>query len=160
MYLDNSFCQPNGVSLSGQDIDISRVDNPCYFISTEQDHIAKWKSTYYGALLPSGKTRFVLGGSGHIAGIVNPPAGNKYGYWTNDTLAPDPDAWLQAAEQHAGSWWPDWQQWVQQQSSEQVDARKPDANTILEAAPGSYVKRTIVDIDLAQSKLTMPTVPQ
>ncbi len=89
-----------------------------------------------------GKVRFVLGGSGHIAGIVNPPAANKYGYWTNDKLAATPQEWLASAEQHAGSWWTDWAQWVAAHAGDKVAARVPGKGKLkaLEDAPGSYVK--------------------
>jgi polyhydroxyalkanoate synthase len=87
MYLGNKLREPGGITLGGVKIDISKVKTPCYFISTIEDHIAPWKSTYMGARLPSGPTKFVLGGSGHIAGIVNPPAANKYGYWTKELIS-------------------------------------------------------------------------
>ena len=99
---------------------------------------------YLGAKLFSGPTKFVLGGSGHIAGIVNPPAANKYGYWTNDTLPETADEFLAGATQHAGSWWTDWQAWLLSQTNgeKKVPARKPGAGNlpVLEDAPGSYVK--------------------
>jgi polyhydroxyalkanoate synthase len=85
--------------------------------------------------------RFVLGGSGHIAGIVNPPAAGKYGYWTNEKLVDDADAWLTNAKQHPGSWWTDWQQWVDKYGGGKVAARTPGKGRLkaLEDAPGSYV---------------------
>ena len=93
----------------------------------------------------SGSVRFVLGGSGHIAGVINPPIKNKYGYWTNDTIDDDPDNWLENASQTEGSWWPDWQKWISKQSGKKVAARKPGAKLKpLEDAPGSYVKHRIV----------------
>ena len=83
--------------------------------------------------------RFVLGGSGHIAGIINPPAANKYGYWTNEKLADTPQAWMETATQHAGSWWTDWAQWVASNASDKVAARVPGKGKLqaLEDAPGS-----------------------
>jgi len=121
------------------------VKIPLYFISTIEDHIAPWKSTYAGARLFSGPVRFVLGGSGHIAGIVNPPSANKYGYWTHDKLVDEPDAWLQTAKQHAGSWWTDWQQWAAPFGDGKVDARTPGKGKrkALENAPGSYVTKRL-----------------
>ena len=77
-----------------------------------EDHIAPWRAVYAGVKLFPGPRRFVLGGSGHIAGIVNPPAANKYHYWTNDKLPADPEAWLKGAQQHPGSWWTDWGRWI------------------------------------------------
>jgi polyhydroxyalkanoate synthase len=84
----------------------------------------------------------VLGASGHIAGVINPPAANKYGYWTNDQPAADPEAWLEGAEQHDGSWWADWQTWVAAHGGKQVPARAPGDRALpaTEDAPGSYVK--------------------
>ncbi|HBM27906.1 MAG TPA: class I poly(R)-hydroxyalkanoic acid synthase, partial [Halomonas sp.] len=97
MYLENRLVEPGGIELDGVKIDLRKISAPSYFVSTKEDHIAKWNSTYYGALLPKGPTTFVLGGSGHIAGIVNPPHKNKYGYWTNDTLPDSHDAWQEGA---------------------------------------------------------------
>ncbi|MDX9943867.1 MAG: class I poly(R)-hydroxyalkanoic acid synthase [Azonexus sp.] len=148
MYLANKLREPGGITLGGVKIDISKVKTPCYFISTIEDHIAPWKSTYMGARLPSGKTKFVLGGSGHIAGIVNPPVANKYGFWTNDAtdgnLPESPEEFLAGATQNAGSWWTHWHQWVTSLpgGDAKVPARQPDAGAlkVIEAAPGSYVK--------------------
>jgi hypothetical protein len=127
--------------MNGAPIDVGAVEVPTYFISTIEDHIAPWKSTYTGARLFSGPVRFVLGGSGHIAGIINPPAANKYGYWTNDALPADADDWFSAAEQHPGSWWTDWSRWVAKYAGPKVPARQPGAGKLpaIEDAPGSYV---------------------
>lgn len=144
-YLENRLAEKDGVSLNGAPIDLGRIKTPAYFISMREDHIAPWQSTYAGIRLMSGPARFVLGGSGHIAGIINPPLKNKYHYWTNDRLADDPSDWLQQAESHAGSWWPDWAGWAARQAGEKVPARKPGQNLkSIEAAPGSYVKERIV----------------
>ncbi len=148
MYLENKLKDVGGVELGGVKIDIRKVKTPCYFISTIEDHIAPWKSTYMGARLPSGPVKFVLGGSGHIAGIVNPPAANKYGYWTNDAtdsnLPESPDDFLAGATQNPGSWWTHWHQWVTSLpgGSAKVPARDPAKGKLkaLEPAPGSYVK--------------------
>lgn len=144
MYLANLLREPGGLELAGVKIDISKVKTPCYFISTIEDHIAPWKSTYLGALLPSGPVKFVLGGSGHIAGIVNPPSANKYGYWTNDTLPASADEFLAGATQNPGSWWTDWQQWLGALpgGDKKVPARVPGAGNlkVLDDAPGSFVK--------------------
>lgn len=144
-YLHNNLCKPNGTNLCNTDIDLTKVNIPSYFISTHDDHIAPWKSTYEGTQIFSGDTRFVLGGSGHIAGVINPPFKNKYGYWTNDKLDKDADKWLDKATQHEGSWWPDWQDWLNQYNGEQIDARIPGKNLkVIEEAPGRYVKKRIV----------------
>jgi len=146
MYLNNLLGVPGGVKLAGVPLDLSRVTVPSYFVSTTEDHIALWKGTYRGARYLSGPTRFVLGASGHIAGIVNPPAANKYCYWTNDALPDTPEAWQASAQQHAGSWWPDWNTWVCARNAESGDAqnalvaaRTPgEGLQVLEDAPGSY----------------------
>ncbi len=148
MYLANLLKEPGGLTLGGVKIDISKVKTPCYFISTVEDHIAPWKSTYMGARLPSGPTKFVLGGSGHIAGIVNPPAANKYGYWINEAtdgnLPESPEDFLAGATQHAGSWWTHWHDWVTTLpgGDAKVKARPADAGPlkVIEPAPGSFVK--------------------
>jgi polyhydroxyalkanoate synthase len=140
MYLKNRLGVPGAVTLAGVPVDLSKVTVPAYFISTVEDHIAPWKTTYEGARYLGGEVRFVLGGSGHIAGIVNPPAAKKYHYWTNDALADTPDAWFEGATQHPGSWWGDWQRWMEQQNGgDKVPARIP--SKAIEDAPGSYVTR-------------------
>lgn len=144
-YLNNKLCQPGGIKLDGTPIDLSKIKVPTYFISTREDHITPWKSTYAGAKLMSGDVNFVLGGSGHIAGIINPPAKNKYGYWTNDTLEKDPEKWLDKADFTEGSWWPNWHNWIKTQSGKKISARTPGTNLKpIEDAPGSYVKHRIV----------------
>jgi polyhydroxyalkanoate synthase len=141
MYLRNELAKPGGIVMNDTPIDLTKVDLPIYFISTVEDHIAPWKSTYSGARLFKGPVRFVLGGSGHIAGIINPPAANKYGYSTNETLAADPDSWLEGAKQHAGSWWTDWARWIEKHAGGDVPARVPGSGKLkaIEDAPGSYV---------------------
>ena len=144
-YIKNLLCQPDQMELAGEKLDMTRVKTPAYFISTRDDHITPWKSTYAGAKLLSGPVRFVLGGSGHIAGVINPPSRNKYSYATGGKLDTDPDAWLQAATEHAGSWWPDWQGWIGKHGGRKVTARTPGAVLgVIEDAPGSYVKHRIV----------------
>jgi polyhydroxyalkanoate synthase subunit PhaC len=142
MYQANLMKEPNGISLSGVGIDLGRIKTPAYFLSTREDHIAPWKSTYRGTQLLGGKKRFVLAASGHIAGVVNPPEGGKYNHWINEALPPDPDAWLAGATELAGSWWPDWQRWILAHGKAQVPARHPGDGKlpVLEDAPGSYVK--------------------
>ena len=139
MYLSNKLVEPNGVAMKGVSIDLREITTPTFMLSTQEDHIALWKSTYAATQLYKGPVKFVLAGSGHIAGIINPPAANKYGYWTNDTLPASPDAWLEKAEKHAGSWWPEWIKWLNAQSGDQIPAR--EVKNGIEDAPGSYVKR-------------------
>jgi polyhydroxyalkanoate synthase len=142
MYLSNKLREPGGITLDGVAIDLSKATTPTYFISAAEDHIAPWKATYEGPRLLSGKGRFTLSGSGHIAGMINPPVANKYGYWTNSALPDSPDAWLQGAKQHDGSWWTDWREWLSAYSGPQVPARTPGKGKLkaIEPAPGSYVK--------------------
>jgi len=138
MYLKNLLGVPGGIELAGEPMDLSMVKVPAYFISTAEDHIAPWKTTYKGAKYLGGPMRFVLGGSGHIAGIVNPPAAKKYQYWTNEAFPATADEWLASATAQPGSWWEDWQRWMEAQNGgDKVPARIP-ANA-LEDAPGSYV---------------------
>jgi polyhydroxyalkanoate synthase len=142
MYLKNALKDPGGVTLAGVPIDLGKVKTPAYFISTVEDHIAPWKSTYLGATRLGGPVRFVLGGSGHIAGIVNPPAAKKYCYWINEALPAKPDDWQAAAGRHEGSWWNDWQAWMEARNAgEHVPARVPGDGKlkVIEDAPGSYV---------------------
>jgi polyhydroxyalkanoate synthase len=138
MYIRNLLGVPGGITLEGVPIDLSKVDVPAYFISTAEDHISPWKTTYKGSKYLSSDVRFVLGGSGHIAGIINPPAAKKYHYWTNDARPATADEWFKGATQHPGSWWDDWQVWIAARNgAEKTPARIP-ANA-LEDAPGSYV---------------------
>jgi len=137
MYLKNLLGVPGGITLAGVPIDLAKVKVPSYFISTVEDHIAPWKTTYKGGRYLGGPVRFVLGGSGHIAGIVNPPAAKKYHYWTNADLPANADDWFAGATQIPGSWWEDWQRWIDTlNAGDKVPARIP-ANAI-EDAPGSY----------------------
>ena len=142
MYQENLLKDPGGISLLGVPIDLRAIKVPAYFLSTREDHIAPWKSTYRGTRLLGGKNRFVLAASGHIAGVVNPPEGGKYSHWINPELPADPEAWLAGATEIAGSWWPDWHRWVSALAPEKVPARVPGDGKLapIEDAPGSYVK--------------------
>jgi polyhydroxyalkanoate synthase len=141
MYQNNLLAQPCGISMKHVPIDISKVTLPKYFLSCREDHIAPWKSTYKGAKLFGGATRFVLAASGHIAGVVNPPEGGKYNHFVNDTMPPDADQWLLGATEVSGSWWPDWHRWVTGYGKETVPARVPGKGKLksIEPAPGTYV---------------------
>ncbi|HEY6822513.1 MAG TPA: class I poly(R)-hydroxyalkanoic acid synthase [Burkholderiales bacterium] len=147
MYIKNLMGVAGAIELDGVPIDLGKVTIPSYFISTVEDHIAPWKTTYKGARYlgsaARGAVRFVLGGSGHIAGIVNPPAASKYHYWTNDALPDTADAWFASAKQSPGSWWNDWQRWITERNggeADKVPARKPGDGPlkVIEDAPGSY----------------------
>ena len=137
MYQQNLLSKPDAITLEGEPLDLGRIKVPAYFLSTREDHIAPWRSTYRGTQLLGGEKRFVLAASGHIAGVVNPPEGGKYNHWVNEELPAEPQAWLEGATELAGSWWNDWNRWVTAKAPETVPARQPAEG--IEAAPGSYV---------------------
>ena len=141
MYQQNKLIQPGGITLKGVPIDLKRITVPTYLLSTREDHIAPWKSTYAATQIYQGPVRFVLAASGHIAGVINPPGG-KYSHFTNDKLPPTPDEWLAGAAQVPGSWWPDYAAWVAPYGGGKVTARKPGDGKLkpIEDAPGSYVR--------------------
>lgn len=142
MYQQNALVQPGGLELGGVKIDLRKIKVPVYIMSTKEDHIAPWKSTFAATQLYSGNTKFVLASSGHIAGVVNPPASDRYSYRTNAKKAKTPAAWLEGATEHSGSWWPDWDKWVKKFADGEVTARIPGKGKLkaIEDAPGSYVK--------------------
>ena len=141
MYQQNDLVKPGAVELDGVALDLRKIKVPTYMLSTREDHIAPWKSTYRATQIFSGPVRFVLAASGHIAGVVNPPEAGKYSHWVNEELPPDPDAWFKGATELAGSWWPDWQRWIVAQDKAMVPARIPGAGALpaLADAPGTYV---------------------
>ncbi len=147
MYQANDLCKPGGITLLGTAIDLRKIKVPSYLVSTREDHIAPWKSTYRGTQLYAGPVRFVLAASGHIAGVVNPPEGGKYSHWVNEELPASPDEWFAGATELSGSWWPDWQRWVTGQDKAMVPARVPGEGKLpaLEDAPGSYVRVMATD---------------
>lgn len=141
MYLHNDLAKPGKIRLNDVALDVSRIDTPSFFVSTIKDHIAPWQTVYKGFKLLKGPKRFLLGGSGHIAGIVNPPSAKKYGYYTNPHAPADPDQWLQLASKQTGSWWPEWLSWLKKHSGRLKKA--PAMETLhyqaLADAPGEYV---------------------
>lgn len=141
MYLHNNLIKPGKIKLNGCSIDVSKIDTPSFFLSTEKDHIAPWKTTYKGYEILKGPKCFVLGGSGHIAGVINPSTSSKYGYKTHDGLGLSPEAWLDKAKEHSGSWWPYWLKWLRQHSGKMVKAPEFGQLPIkpLMDAPGEYV---------------------
>ncbi|MGH0004612.1 PHA/PHB synthase family protein [Pseudovibrio ascidiaceicola] len=145
-YLRNCY-QKNALAkgemeLAGQNLDLSDVQVPIYNLATKEDHIAPAKSVFKGCGCFGGPVEYVLSGSGHIAGVVNPPSKEKYQYWTGSKPEGALENWMQDASETPGSWWPHWQKWITSQDDNQVKARKPGARRtkILEDAPGSYVK--------------------
>jgi polyhydroxyalkanoate synthase len=145
MYRDNKLCRPGGIKFGETSIDVTKIKTPSYFISTKEDHIAPWTSTYEGMMLLGGDKTFVLSASGHVAGIVNPPAAKKYHYWVNPHLDDREHAedWLAKAKQHDGSWWNHWAEWIKNTAGTQVTARKIGGGKlgIIEPAPGRYVMK-------------------
>jgi polyhydroxyalkanoate synthase subunit PhaC len=141
MYQRNLLAEPGGLILADTPIDLKKIKTPIFLLSTREDHIAPWKSTYAATRLYGGPVKFVLSASGHMAGVISAP-GSKYGHWTNDDLPPTPDAWLAGAQSHPSSWWPLWDEWVTQFDSGRVPARSPGNGQLLviENAPGSYVR--------------------
>jgi polyhydroxyalkanoate synthase len=125
---DNALTKPGALDIAA----------PAMVISLKDDHVSAWQATYDGAKLLGPDTRFLLGGSGHNAGVINPPAANKHGYWTNEKMPGTAEQWLETATRHEGSWWPEWQQWLVRDGGERVKARKPKKE--IEPAPGSYVR--------------------
>jgi polyhydroxyalkanoate synthase len=138
MYIDNKLVVPKQMVMKDVPIDVRSITTPSFLLSTRDDHIAPWRSTYAATQMYNAPIRFVLSGSGHIAGIINPPSAKKYGYWTNDALPPKPDEWLKDAQPHEGSWWPEWLKWLQDFAGDKVPAR--EIRNGIEDAPGSYVR--------------------
>jgi len=143
MYLENRLVEPGALSIGGVPIDLRTVTTPFYVQAAREDHIAPSRSVFKATQAFGGPVRFMLAGSGHIAGVVNPPAANKYQHWTNTKkrrYATVEQWWADAAEA-SGSWWPDWERWLARRSGPQAPAREPGAGALapIEDAPGSYV---------------------
>jgi polyhydroxyalkanoate synthase len=140
---DNALTRPGALVVDGVPIDLGRVKTPLTAISLKDDHVSAWNATYAGAKLFGGPVRFLLGGSGHNAGVINPPSANRHNYWVNDSLLETAEAWLEGAEKREGSWWPYWQDLLSDGGrAEKVPARQPGDGKleIIEPAPGSYVR--------------------
>jgi polyhydroxyalkanoate synthase len=139
-YLENNLIKPGKIVLKGVPIDPGKIRQDIYAVGTQQDHIVPWKSAWRISQLVRGPVRFVLGGSGHIAGVINPPAKGK-GYWTNDKPVSSADEWFESAEHHAGSWWTDWLEWLRARSGERValPAMGSQNHPPIVPAPGTYV---------------------
>ncbi|MBL8672899.1 MAG: class I poly(R)-hydroxyalkanoic acid synthase [Alphaproteobacteria bacterium] len=144
MYQENKLAEPGGIALKGVPIDLRKVALPTFILATREDHIAPWRSTYAATRIYRGPVTFCLAASGHIAGVVNPPAARKYGHWALEGGAnpPTPEEWLQQATQHPGSWWPRWHDFAKAHWDGMVPARVPGDGQLaaIEDAPGSYVK--------------------
>ncbi|HTI16239.1 MAG TPA: class I poly(R)-hydroxyalkanoic acid synthase [Trinickia sp.] len=145
-YLENRLREPGALTVCGQPLDLSRIDVPTFIYGSREDHIVPWRTAYASAPLLAGPQRFVLGASGHIAGVINPPAKKKRSYWLHEgedsKLPADPDEWLSAAVEKSGSWWPEWLAWLDQYGGRKVKARAQLGSAeyrAIEPAPGRYV---------------------
>jgi polyhydroxyalkanoate synthase subunit PhaC len=144
-YLENNLIKPDKAKVCGEKIDLCKVDMPLYIYGSREDHIVPIGGAYASTQVFPGKKRFVMGASGHIAGVINPPAANKRCYWTgSETSFPqDPEQWIGKAKEHAGSWWTDWSAWLKTHAGKQIAAPKTYGRgkyKAIEAAPGRYVK--------------------
>ena len=144
MYQKNLLIQPKALTIGGVKIDLTTIATPTYILSTREDHIAPWKSTYAATQTYKGDIRFVLAASGHIAGVINAPSRGKYNHWVSEghNFPASPDTWLATAKEESGSWWPDWIEWHKKFAGPKVPARTPGDGKLkpLGDAPGSYVK--------------------
>ena len=142
MYKENKLIVPGGITLAGVPIDLGKIETPLYMLSTKEDHIAPWISTFTLQHRIPAPVRFVLSASGHVAGVVNPPVADRYNYWTNSRTHKSAQKWLESATQHHGSWWLDWQEWVEKRAGAKIPARIPGKGKLkaLCDAPGEYVK--------------------
>jgi len=142
-YLQDELKQPGKLTVCGEKLDLTSIKAPVFIYASREDHIVPWKAAYASTRIMSGKKRFVLGASGHIAGVINPPAKKKRNYWTNNTLSGDADAWLAGATEVPGSWWPDWSAWLKPLAGALVAAPKAPGSARykpIEPAPGRYVR--------------------
>jgi polyhydroxyalkanoate synthase len=142
-YLENKLRIPGETQVCGEALDLTLIDVPAFVYASREDHIVPWQSAYASNELLAGETTFVLGASGHIAGVINPPAKNKRNHWVGGTEGPDAGRWLETARNVPGSWWPEWGRWLARQAGERVPARTTVGNRKyrpIEAAPGRYVK--------------------
>ncbi|MCX8145090.1 MAG: class I poly(R)-hydroxyalkanoic acid synthase [Azovibrio sp.] len=147
LYHDNSLRIPGKLEMCGVKVDLGQLDMPVYLLATREDHIVPWRSAYLSTRLMAGPVRFVLGASGHIAGVINPAAKNKRSYWVHEDTRKDADSWLAAAEEKRGSWWNDWAAWMGAHGGGEKAAPKSLGNAKykpIEAAPGRYVKERVV----------------
>ncbi|MGV0981460.1 MAG: class I poly(R)-hydroxyalkanoic acid synthase [Polynucleobacter sp.] len=145
-YLQNELIKPGKLTVCGEKVDLGKITVPAYIYASHDDHIVPWKSAYESTHILKGKNRFVLGASGHIAGVINPPAKNKRHYFENNKLAKTADEWLAAAKDIKGSWWPNYAKWLEQFGGKKIKASKAFGNAQykkLEAAPGKYVKEKV-----------------
>jgi len=142
-YLENKLKDPGAVTVCGEPLDFGRIDVPAFFYASREDHIVPWQSAYASAQLVKSKAQFVLGASGHIAGVINAPSKNKRSFWTQAKLPASPQAWFDGAKESPGSWWPTWVQWLNPHGGKLVAAPKgygDRKHRVIEPAPGRYVQ--------------------
>jgi polyhydroxyalkanoate synthase len=142
-YLENNIKDPGKTTQCGVPVDLSMISVPFYLLASRADHIVPWKTAFRSKDLVGGEARFVLAASGHVAGVINPPARNKRSHWLNDDLESDPQGWFDGAEEKPGSWWPDWNAWMRRHSNGTIPAPIQQGNarfSPIEPAPGRYVK--------------------
>ena len=143
-YLQNDLRVPGKLTVCGEKIDLGAIKAPAFIYASREDHIVPWQAAYASTAILKGKKRFVLGASGHIAGVINPAVKNKRSHWVNDKLPADAAAWLEGADEKPGSWWPEWAGWLATHAGKQVAAPKAYGNRqhkVIEPAPGRYVKQ-------------------
>jgi polyhydroxyalkanoate synthase len=144
LYLQNELRVPGQLTTCGEKVDVGAIKAPFYLYASREDHIVPWDAAYRSTQIIKGKKRFVMGASGHIAGVINPPAKGKRNYWTNERLVERAEDWFDAAAEHPGSWWTDWSKWLAGHAGKKVGAPKTPGNRqykAIEAAPGRYVKQ-------------------
>ena len=149
MYLNNELKIPNCLTMCSTPVDLSKIACPAYIYASREDHIVPWKSAYSSSQILKGPKRFVLGASGHIAGVINPPHKKKRNYWTSTKLPREAQDWYTTANLIEGSWWPDYVQWLASQSGKKIKAKTQLGNIkfkVIEPAPGSYVKEKAVKV--------------
>jgi polyhydroxyalkanoate synthase len=142
-YFENNLVKPGKCTVAGQKVDLRKVDMPVYIYGSREDHIVPIGGAYDSTQVLPGKKRFVMGASGHIAGVINPPSKNKRSYWTNDKLPKTQEEWLKGAKEHPGSWWTDWAAWLKPYAGKLIAAPKNYGKgkyKVIEPAPGRYVK--------------------
>lgn len=142
-YLENNLIKPGKVTVCGEPLDLRKVKLPTFIYASREDHIVPWQSAYSTVEVLPGKKQFVLGASGHIAGVINPPTKNKRSHWTNSRLPKTAEAWFESATEHPGSWWPAWTDWLKPLGGKLVPAPKTPGDRThkpIEPAPGRYVK--------------------
>ena len=144
-YLENNLIKPGKAKICGVPIDLNTINVPVYIYGSREDHIVPIDASYASTQVFKGKKRFVMGASGHIAGVINPPAAGKRSYWTGpeNKFPASIDTWIKGATEHPGSWWTDWTGWLSKHSGKKISAPKTPGRgkyKVIEPAPGSYVK--------------------